>query len=176
VYTDYYGRRTKKNKAIRIDRDFNGKIRRIGNVFINYDFQGNVTRIGSVFINYHRGLLTKVGNLRVQYDRWGNPIYRGNVKHTNHYNSYETCPSNNYNNADVDINIHIYDYNDHLFYRKNFRNNYRQFKEDRHYYYYRATPNARIGKGSRILKRRKHNPKKQEYYYKNNSNKKRSRR
>ncbi|WP_435263342.1 hypothetical protein [Tenacibaculum sp. nBUS_03] len=151
-YVDYYGRRTKVNRGVRIDRDFKGRIRRVGNVFVNYDFRGNVTRIGSVFIRYRRGQLTKVGNLRIRYDRWGKPFYKGNVKNQRYYHDYETCDDG----FNIDINIgDVFDYDNAYFYRRDFRNNYRQFKEDSNFYYYRAKPNARIGKRSKILKRRK---------------------
>ena len=84
-YVNYNGRRKHINnhRGVRIERDYNGQIRRIGNTFINYDRNGNVNRIGTVFIDYWRGQLTKVGHLKVKYDRWGNPHFYGNVKHNN---------------------------------------------------------------------------------------------
>ncbi|SEE65624.1 hypothetical protein SAMN04487765_3630 [Tenacibaculum sp. MAR_2010_89] len=162
-YVDYYGRRTKTNRGVRIDRDFKGRIRRIGNVFVNYDYRGNVTRIGSVFIRYRRGQLTKVGNLRVRYDRWGNPFYKGDVKSQRYYNEYESCDDR----FSIDINIgDVFDYDNAYFYRRDFRNNYRQFKEDNNFFYYRAKPNARIGKRSKVLKRRKSKRNSDNYYFK----------
>ncbi len=151
-YVDYYGRRTKVNRGVRIERDYNGRVRRVGNTFINYDARGNVKRIGTVYMRYRYGQLTNVGNLNIRYDRWGNPRYYGNVKYNNEY-----CGDNSYynNGLDVDINIDIFDYNDTYFYRRDFRNNYRKYKEDNNFYYYRAKPNAKIGKRSKILKRRK---------------------
>lgn len=133
------------NRGLRINRDFNGRIRNVGNVFINYDFRGNVTRIGSVFIRYSRGLLTNVGDLRVRYDRWNYPVFYGNVRDF-------------YYNNGVRFNISfgdVCDYNDAYFYRNDFGRNYTQFREDNNFYYYRANSNARIGKRSTILKRRK---------------------
>jgi hypothetical protein len=54
--------------GIRIDRDRYGKIRRIGNVFINYNRHRQVSRIGRVFIKYNRrGLVVKIGNKRLKY-------------------------------------------------------------------------------------------------------------
>ena len=140
---DFYSNHT--NRRIRIDRDFQGRIRRIGNVGLRYDFRGNVTRIGNIHINYFRNRLSNVGNLQVQYDRWGQPIFYGNVR--NFY--YDNGIRFNVNFGDV------CNYNDPYFFRNDFRRNYTQFREDRNFYYYKARPNARIGKRSTIIKRRK---------------------
>lgn len=153
-YYDYNGRRTRVNRGVRIERDFRGRVRRVGNSFINYDSRGNVKRIGSVYIDYRFGQMTRVGNLKIRYDRWGNPRFFGNVK----FNDY--CEDDVYYNdnvgIDIDINIgDVCDYDDVYFYRRDFRRNYRQFKEDNNFYYYRAVPNAKIGKRSKVLKRRK---------------------
>ncbi len=144
-YVDQYGRRIKNNRSARIDRDYKGRITRIGNAFINYDYRGNVTRIGSIYMRYRFGKLTNVGDLRVQYDRWGNPDFYGNVR--NFY--YDNGIRFSVNFGDV------CNYNDTYFYRNDFRNNYNQFREDKNYYYYKARPNAKIGKRSTILRRRK---------------------
>lgn len=133
------------NRRVRIDRDFRGRIRRIGNVSLNYDFKGNISRIGNIRMNYFRDRLTNVGNLNIEYDRWGTPIFYGNVR-------------NYYFNNGVRFNINfgdVCDYNDAYFYRNDFGRNYSQFREDRNFYYYRANPNAKIGKRSQILRRRK---------------------
>ena len=146
VYFDYNGRRTRRNNGVSIDRDFRGRVRRIGGTFINYDFRGNVTRIGNVFMRYHRGRLTKVGNLRVRYDRWGYPAFYGTVRN----NIYT------YNGVRFNLNIgDICDYNDRYFFGREFRSNYSQIREDRNYYYYKANTNAKIGKRSQILRRKK---------------------
>lgn len=161
-YVDYYGKRTRTNRGVRIERDFKGRVRRVGNSFINYDSRGNVKRIGSVYIGYRFGQLTKVGNLRVEYDRWGNPRFYGDVK----YNDY--CGDDVYyndSNIDIDINIgNIFDYDDVYFYKRNFRRNYRKYKEDNNFYYYRANPNAKIGKRGKILKRRKQRKHNNKYF------------
>ena len=144
TYYDYNGVRTKA-RGVRISRDFRGRINRVGNVFINYDLRGNVTRIGNVFIRYRRGLLSRVGDLKVRYDRWGNPLFYGNVK-------------NYYYNDGIRFNINfgdVCDFNNAFFFRKDFRRNYYKIREDNNFYYYRAKPNAKIGKRSKILKRRK---------------------
>lgn len=145
-YYDYNGRRTKR-RGIRIERDYHGNIKRVGNVFINYDHRGNVKRIGNVFMNYRRGNLTKVGGLRISYNRWGHPRFYGNVNNNDYYND-----------SGVNVNVNFGDvceYNDAYFYRNDFRNNYYKIREDHNFYYYKAKPNAKIGKRSSILKRRK---------------------
>ena len=129
-----------------INRDYKGRIIRIGNSSLSYDSNGNVTRIGNVYMRYYRGQLTDVGNLKVRYDYWGNPTFYGTVK-----NNYYT-----YNGFKINLNIgDICSYNDAYFYRNDFRRNYSKIREDKNYYYYRANPNATIGKRSKTLRRRK---------------------
>ena len=176
-YVDYYGKRMRTNNGVRIERDYNGRVRRIGNVFVNYDVRGNVSRIGSVFIRYKFGRLFKVGNLHVRYDRWGHAHYNGFVKPGRHHDDYDDDYYYEDDNCgvdiDVDINIgDIFDYDDVYFYRRDFSNNYRQFKEDDNFFYYRAVPNAKIGKRSKILKRRKLKKHQNDLYYKSNPSRK----
>ncbi len=129
-----------------INRDYRGRINRIGSSFISYDRYGNVTRIGNVFMRYHRGKLTNVGNLRVHYNSWGEPIFYGNVK--NNFYSY--------NGIRFNLNIgDIFNYNDAYFSHRDFRRNYSKIREDNKYYYYRSNTNDKVGKRSKILRRRK---------------------
>ena len=139
-------KRVKRN-GIRIKRNYKGQIRRIGNVFINYDRRGNVTRIGKVFMNYRFGQLTRVGNMIIQYDRWGNPSFRGKVK-GNYYN--DGCIVDTGYNYGI-----IYDYDNDFFFRKSFKKNYRQIKEDDNFYYFKAKSNAKVDKRDEFIKRRK---------------------
>jgi len=148
------------NRALRINRDFRGRITNVGNVFIRYDFRGNVTRIGTVVIRYSRGLLTNVGDLRVRYDHWNTPVFYGNVR--NFY--YDNGIRFNVSFGDV------CDYNDAYFSRNDFGRNYTQFREDHNFYYYRARPNAQIGKRSTILKRRKPVATNRQSFVRNNHN------
>lgn len=148
------------NRGIRINRDYRGRIVNVGNVYIRYDFRGNVTRIGDVLIRYSRGLLTNVGDLRVRYDHWNTPIFYGNVR-------------NFYYNNGVRFNVSfgdVCDYNDVYFSRNDFGRNYTQFREDHNFYYYRARPNAKIGKRSTIIKRRKPVSVKRQNYVRRNTN------
>ncbi|MEL0456437.1 hypothetical protein WJN01_09375 [Flavobacteriaceae bacterium SZ-1-7] len=77
------------NRGVSISRDRDGKIRRIGHVYLNYNRYGKITRVGSVFIGYGRGrtaTLTQVGGLHVNYNRWGEIVStHGKV---NRYDSY----------------------------------------------------------------------------------------
>jgi len=147
TYFDYNGQRIGRN-GVKIDRNRRGRVSRVGNVYINYNFRGDVSRIGSVFVDYNRGFVTNVGDLRVKY-RHGNPYFYGQVHHNNEYY---------YGNSGINIDISfgdVCDYNDTYFYQKDFRNNYYHVKEDANYYYYKSNPNAKIGKRSTIIKRRK---------------------
>ena len=145
--SNYNTIRNQRNR-VRIDKDYNGRIRRVGNVFIHYDIRGNVKRIGNVFMRYKFGNLTKVGQLKIKYNRYGDPFFYGNVKRGRY--------SNHPINVDFNINLgDVCDYNDDYFYRSDFNRNYRQFSEDNDYYYYRALPNAKTGKRSKVLKRKK---------------------
>lgn len=144
-YYDYNGNRVRRN-SLRIDRDYEGRIKRVGRNYIRYDYKGNVTKIGNIRLYYRRGLLRRVGDLKISYNSWGEPYYYGNV---NRYRSYD-------DDFHFSINIGpIFNYNDRYFYKREFRNNYRKYKEDRNFYYYRARPNAKVGKRSKVIKRRK---------------------
>ena len=58
--------------GVRIERDRYGKIRRVGNVYINYNSHGQVSRIGSIFVKYNRhGLVERIGRKRIRYHRGG---------------------------------------------------------------------------------------------------------
>lgn len=157
THSRYNYRKRGRDYGVRIERNYKGQIRRVGNVFINYDHRGNVKRIGNVFINYRFGQLSRVGNLTIEYDRWGNPFFRGSVKRDRYY--YDNEDYDDYNDScdiKVDVNIRdVYDYDDVYFYRNSFKTNYRQVREDNDYYYYRALPSASIGNRNQIIKRRK---------------------
>lgn len=60
--------------GVRIEHDNQGRIRRIGNTFMNYDARGRIKRIGSVYMSYNRFALAQVGGLYIEYDRWGRII------------------------------------------------------------------------------------------------------
>lgn len=64
----YYGPR---NQGVKIEHDYLGRVRRVGNVFINYDANGRVKRVGSVYMGYDRYALVQLGGMRIVYDRHG---------------------------------------------------------------------------------------------------------
>lgn len=75
-----------RQRGVSISRDRSGKVKRIGNVFLNYDRRGKLTRVGSVYMDYKhgKGVLTQVGGLKVKYNHWGEILFtRGQVKHFN---------------------------------------------------------------------------------------------
>ena len=145
-YYKYNNRRYQQNN-IRIDRDYKGRIKRIGSNYIRYDYKGNVTRIGNIRIYYRRGFVRKVGDLKVSYNNWGDPYFYGNV-HRDYYDS----------GIQFSLNFGtIFNYNDRYFYDYSFKNNYRKYREDKHYYYYKVKPNGKVGKRGKLIKRRKAN-------------------
>jgi len=95
----YYG---PSNAGIRIEHDYSGRVRRIGNVFINYDAFGRVKRIGTIYMRYNSFALTQVGGLRIIYNHRGQIIaIHGVVNGFNanyNYNPNGGSYSNNYYN------------------------------------------------------------------------------
>lgn len=134
------------NRRLSVLRDNFGRVRQVGRTVINYGQFNNVTAIGNVPIRYQYGQLTNVGNLAVNYDRWGYPHYSGFVKQNRFYND----------GFNVNVNFgSAWSYDNAYFYDRHFRNNYRSFREDANFFYYRAVPNAKLGKRSQVIKRRK---------------------
>lgn len=78
------------NRGVSISRDRDGKVRRIGNVYVNYDRSGRITCTGSIFMSYNRGKysnLYRVGGLQVNYNQRGEIVNtRGQVNRF--YNDY----------------------------------------------------------------------------------------
>jgi hypothetical protein len=62
------------NFGVLIEHDSFGRVRRVGNTFINYDSRDRVSRIGSVYMRYNRFALTQVGGMRIVYNRRGEVI------------------------------------------------------------------------------------------------------
>ncbi|MCF6141867.1 hypothetical protein L1S34_11280 [Flavobacterium sp. K77] len=61
----------KGDYGVRVSHDNLGRVRQVGNVFINYDAFDRVKRIGSVFMSYNRYALERVGGLEIIYNRRG---------------------------------------------------------------------------------------------------------
>jgi hypothetical protein len=62
------------NYGVRIEHDSYGRVRRIGNTFINYDNRDRVNRIGSVYMIYNRMGLTQIGGMQLVYNRRGDLV------------------------------------------------------------------------------------------------------
>lgn len=115
------GGRGPVNYGVIVEQDSFGRVRRVGNTFINYDFNDRVSRIGSVFMKYNRFALTQVGGLRIVYNRFGEITDMiGAVKgrasgYTNNYyeNGYDNHNHNEHNNTYATN----YNSNDYYYYK-----------------------------------------------------------
>lgn len=117
----YYG----PNHGVKIEHDIYGRIRRIGNVFINYDARGRVKRVGSVYMGYNAYALDQVGGLRIIYDRRGRIISLQGAVNANANNHYQADGYGVPTHTDVPY------YNDHD------NEDYDDDDDDEDYYYYR---------------------------------------
>ena len=148
--TQYYYRKGKRYKkripmrGVRIDRDYTGRIKRVGDVFINYNRLGKVSRVGTVFIDYNRRRMTQVGGLHINYDRFGNKRFYGQVK-----------PRFNVQFRTGNFIGTIYDYNDSYFDNRDFYNDYDDYGEDDNYYYYKSKSLKKGDKKGKLIKRKK---------------------
>jgi hypothetical protein len=114
------------NYGVRIEHDAFGRVRRIGNTFINYDFDDRVSRIGTVYMRYNRFALSQVGGLRIIYNRRGDIVdIVGNVKgfRGGNYNNDYNANNSNYYNDNNNSNV-------------NYNNSSNQNQDD--YYYYKT--------------------------------------
>lgn len=100
-----------QNYGTRIEHDSFGRVRRVGNTFINYDNRDRVSRIGTVYMKYNRTALTQVGGMRIVYNRRGDIVDTvGRIKgysnsgysynYDNHYYSNDTYIASNNNDSD----------------------------------------------------------------------------
>ena len=103
------------NYGVRIEHDSFGRVRRIGNVFINYDSQNRVNRIGTVYMRYNRFALSQIGGMELRYNRDGFLIDTfGDVKRK--FRSYEYASNTYYGNAVYYKNNSGYAYQDDAYY------------------------------------------------------------
>lgn len=115
-----------QNYGIKVEHDNSGKVRRIGNVFINYDANDRIKRIGSIYMTYNRFALEQVGGLKIIYNRRGQIVdIAGSVKgrSTNQYSQ------NNYGDNDRDYRNDQYNNQDY---------GYNQNSNDQDQYYYKT--------------------------------------
>jgi hypothetical protein len=84
------------NYGVLIEHDNFGRVRRVGNTFINYDYNDRVSRIGTVYMKYNRFALDQVGNMKLIYNRRGEIVDTvGSVKGRK-YQGYAYSNDNNY--------------------------------------------------------------------------------
>lgn len=139
-------------RGIRIERDYRGRIFRVGNVFIDYTYNNRIKRIGRVFIKYANQRMKKIGNLTIVYNRFG-VNFLGSVKGRPYYNPYVSYQWSNYNDFYLG-NIWEYGYYDPFFYGHNFNRDFERFDEDNDFYYYKNRRADGKSKGE-IIKRKK---------------------
>ena len=91
-----------QNYGVLVEHDSFGRVRRVGNTFINYDYSDRVSRIGTVYIKYNRFALAQVGGMKLIYNRRGEVVDTvGSVKgrryqgyaYNNQHNDYD-CNDN----------------------------------------------------------------------------------
>lgn len=100
------------NYGVKVEHDYLGRVRRIGNVFINYDSNDRIKRVGSVYMTYNRYALERVGGLEIIYNRRGQIVdIVGSVKggrgyeysqNNNHDHDYDNDNDNDQNSNDDD--------------------------------------------------------------------------
>ncbi len=98
------------NYGTRIEHDSFGRVRRVGNTFINYDNRDRISRIGSVYMKYNRTALAQIGGMRIVYNRRGDIVDTvGRIKgysnsgyaynYDDDYNDHYTGSNNNYGDS-----------------------------------------------------------------------------
>ena len=98
--------------AVRVERDRFGRIRRVGNVFLNYNTYGQIARIGHVFIKYNRrGLVRKIGRKHLRYHRHGYVVFW--KKPYRYRPAYDYTPACSYGTGFFDTDEDDFFYNDY---------------------------------------------------------------
>jgi hypothetical protein len=106
------------NYGVLIEHDSFGRVRRIGNTFINYDNRDRVNRIGTVYMRYNRFALTQIGGMQIVYNRRGDIVDTiGSIKgyrNQGYAYSYQNYYQDNY------INHYTSNYQDYdnLYYKQ----------------------------------------------------------
>lgn len=100
------------NYGVKIEHDSFGRVRRVGNTFINYDSRDRVSRIGTVYMKYNRFALTQIGGMKLVYNRFGEITDMiGSVKGRNNdgfTHNYYTHNHNTYTYNSDDDNYYYY--------------------------------------------------------------------
>ena len=114
VSNSYYG----PSRGVRVEHDNLGRVRRVGNVFINYDAYGRVKRVRSVYMKYNSFALKQVSNMKIIYNRRGQIIdIVGFVNYSNQNNGYN-FGGNGHGNGYGNGNNNGYDSDDDFYYYK----------------------------------------------------------
>tara|TARA_R110002012_G_scaffold314464_2_gene527260 strand:- start:139 stop:828 length:690 start_codon:yes stop_codon:yes gene_type:complete len=107
------------SNGVIITHDSEGRVRRIGNVFLNYNYYGQLKRVGSVYLRYNRnGLVSQIGGLRIHYHHRTQYISHTSG-YVNHYNKHcgicntPSCGINHYqynpsHHSPVDYDYYYY--------------------------------------------------------------------
>ncbi|MCF6132191.1 hypothetical protein [Flavobacterium wongokense] len=105
--------RRPQNYGVRIEQDSYGRVRRVGNTFINYDNRDRVSRIGTVYMKYNRTALAQIGGMRIVYNRRGEIVDTvGRIKgYSNSGYAY------NYDDYDNNYSASNYNDNDYYYYK-----------------------------------------------------------
>ena len=107
------------NYGVRIEHDSFGRIRRVGNTFINYDTLNRVTRIGNVFMRYNNFGLAQIGGTQIAYSARGRVTKIVGAVHFTRGNT--TVATHSYYGPSTGIQKE-YSYPDNTYYYKNRRN------------------------------------------------------
>lgn len=100
------------NFGVVIEQDSFGRVRRVGNTFINYDYADRVSRIGSIYLKYNRFALSQIGGMKLVYNRQGQIVDTyGSIKgHRNGFTFNEYSVAFNHDNHDYTNNNDDYYY------------------------------------------------------------------
>lgn len=117
---NYYRYSKYAGQGVSISHDRDGKVRRIGNIYLNYDRFGKIKRAGNVYMNYNRGngRLIQVGGLHVTYNRWGEIVRTQGRVNRNFVNNPRYNDDCDYNDRNDDYDIY-YDDGMHYYYKQN---------------------------------------------------------
>ncbi|WP_452224545.1 hypothetical protein [Lacinutrix chionoecetis] len=115
-----------RSRGVIVTHDSDGKVRRIGNLFVNYNRYDQVKRLGSVYIDYNKhGLVKQIGGLKIKYNKRGRIIkVSGHVNYSNQGCGFcgvtgcTTIHINNDSHYDNDWNDNYNNDDDHYYYKK----------------------------------------------------------
>ncbi|MFV5683958.1 hypothetical protein ACM55I_00760 [Flavobacterium sp. GB2R13] len=134
-----------ENYGVKVEHDNSGKVRRIGNIFINYDSNDRIKRVGSIYMTYNRYALEQVGGLQIIYNRRGQIVdIVGSVK-GRRANEYSQNNDDN-NDRDYRNNQNNYGNNDRDYgndqnNNQDYGNNQNSNNQDQYYYRTNGTKN-----------------------------------